>query len=187
MFKRRAQLVVEDAASAVCRMCGCAVVVDADGRCALGHVVAAAPAPMPAAPAVDTEPRPVTEAAAPAADAVAEMTAQPETASADKTAPARPSVPPASQLGAGDDLDVIDDLLGFDAPATTSSLDIDTETLPLAAAPEPAAPAVQTLPDPADLLDELDDTAYVRRRAAGIAGGSALGAIALLGALQLAI
>lgn len=211
MFKLRRRTVAATTGSDLpfCSMCGQNIRVDAaSGRCALGHRVSApalvaAPVaddvttafdtlaePTTALPTVDepafvTEPLPVFDEepvggyageglyeAYQSADAAAGHTVTWD----DVVAPADSGI-------------VYDDYLAWDEPANSfSSLDVDADALPVSSddVEDEAPAAATTTPVSSDLLDELDDAAYARRRAVGTIGatigvsGAVFAAVAML-------
>ena len=186
-----------------CGMCGAAMRVDAaSGRCALGHRVTAPGALLPqplvtadatadvtavietpfeettALPVADVEPAYETEPiGGPVSDGLYEAY-QSANASSDRIVTWDDVVAPAAE-GFG-----YDDYAAWDEPTTAfSSLDVDTNELPVAADEDyddytPSA-APTTTPIASELLDELDDAAYARRKAVGTIGAT----IAATGAL----
>ena len=209
MIKLRRRAVAATAASDLpfCAMCGSAMRVDAStGRCALGHRVTAPGALLPQ-PAVSTDATEVIQtpfentAPLPVADATPAFEAEPiagpvgdglyeayqsANAASDRAVTWDDVVAPATDGFA------YDDYAAWDEPATGfSSLDVDANELPAASDETyddafdgayddytPAA-AATTTPVAADLLDELDDAAYARRKAVGTIGAT----IAATGAL----
>lgn len=190
-----------------CTMCGTTIRVDAaSGRCALGHRVAVVDvAPVEAVATDETavlEPvaayevttafeaasfetpeydspvydSPVTYADEQAGGIAGEglYEAYQSADAAGRTVTWEDVVAPPAAEGGG----VYDDYLSWDEPVSGfSSLDVDTDELPVAEVVEaevedaPEAPAYNPLP--ADLLDELDDdAAHARRRAAGTIGAT---------------
>jgi hypothetical protein len=204
-LRRRAVAATTASDLPFCSMCGATIRVDAStGRCALGHRVTAPGAllPQPVVAADDTAvietPFEVTTAL-PVADVAPDYGSEPAAgpvgdglyeayqsanASADHAVTWDDVVSPAAE-GFG-----YDDYAAWDEPAPSgfSALDVNTDELPVAGddaygddatddyTPS-AAPA--TTPVSSDLLDELDDAAYARRKAVGTIGATiaATGAI----------
>ena len=188
-----------------CAMCGAAMRVDAStGRCALGHRVTAPGALLPqpvmavettaeietpfelttALPVADVEPAFVIEpAGGHVGDGLYEAY-QSANAASDHGVTWEDVVAPAAE-GFG-----YDDYAAWDEPSTGfSSLDVDTNELPAEDIYDDYAPSTAasttpaTTPIASDLLDELDDAAYARRKAVGTIGAT----IATTGALFAAI
>lgn len=195
MFKLRRRTVAAAAVSDLpfCNMCGASIRVDAaSGRCALGHRVLNVSIPAVAeAPAIADDTavlEPVGAYEVTTAFETAEVTAYADDPAggiageglyeAYQTADAAGRVvtwddvvaPPATDGGG-----VYDDYLTWDEPTSGfSSLDVDTNELPVAAVLEPVAEETDVFtPVPADLLDEFDDAAHARRRAVGTLGATA--------------
>jgi hypothetical protein len=186
-----------------CTMCGRETVVDAAGRCPLGHVVAgAAPTvtqptswePGPEAAADFTVPTPVVvDVEEPAADAAEETVAIAEVAvevdeyafladhiAPEQAAPAEDAAPTETESEARH---ALEELLAMTDHSAASSLDIDTRELPSAPfAPESSDEAPY---EPIAAPEEESDDVIARRRAAGLLGGGLLtlavfGSIAIL-------
>lgn len=202
MIKLRRRTVAATTASDLpfCAMCGAAMRVDASsGRCALGHRVTAPGALLPqpvvsadatavietpfeettALPVADAEPAFGTEpVGGPVGDGLYEAY-QSANASSDRIVTWDDVVAPAAEGFS------YDDYAAWDEPTTGfSSLDVETNELPEAADDDyddytPSAAAPTTTPIASELLDELDDAAYARRKAVGTIGAT----IATTGAL----
>lgn len=199
MFKLRRRTVAEAAVSNLpfCAMCGTAIRVDAaSGRCALGHRVVVPATTLPASaeapPAADTALVEPAYEVTPAYDVTGYGGYDAVTAYVDEHAggiageglyEAYQSADAAGRTVTWEDVvapstgtsGVYDDYLTWDEPASgSSSLDVDTAELPVAdetAAAGDESPAFMPLPG-GDLLDELDEAAYARRRTAGTIGAT---------------
>lgn len=186
-MKLRRRTVAATAASDLpfCAMCGASIRVDSStGRCALGHRVTAPTAAVVApvvseATAVIETPFEAT-AHLPADDSFIDY--NPEPVAGDGLYEAYQSANVASgQTVTWDDVVAPTTESGYDAyaawdePASgISALDMDTSELPVATdeAYEPAPAADAETPIAAELLDELDDAAYARRKAVGTIGAT---------------
>lgn len=205
VFKLRRRAVAETAATdqPFCTMCGTNIRVDAtSGRCALGHRVMSltVPAAVPQVeqPAVAESYEPTAEL--PQADVIepagfyAGEGLYEAYSAADTEGRAvtwDDVVAPASETSS-----IYDDYLTWnEQPANEdfSSLDMATDELPVHEAPssffEPVdeepdepAPTITPIASP-DLLDELDDDAYARRRTVGTLGAT----VAVTGMLAAAV
>ena len=203
MFKLRRRSVAETAATdqPFCTMCGTTIRVDASsGRCALGHRVISIA--LPAAPVAVDEQAPVAAAYEPTAELPQSDSTEPAGfyageglyeaySSADAAGRAvtwDDVVAPASETTS-----IYDDYLTWNEPATEgfSSLDNPTDELPLGGEgssffepieDEDDKPSITPIPA-SDLLDELDDDAYARRRTVGTLGAT----VAVTGMLAAAV
>lgn len=183
-----------------CAMCGAAIRVDAStGRCALGHRVTAPGALLPqpvvaadataviqtafeattALPVADTEPAFTIEPIGAHVGEGLYEAYQSANASSDRAVTWDDVVAPAAESFG------YDDYAAWDEPTSGASA-LDTGELPIATgtdyddyAPSAAPAAETTTPIASDLLDELDDAAYARRKAVGTIGAT----IAATGAL----
>ena len=210
MFKLRRRTTAEAAVTdqPFCAMCGTTTRVDAaSGRCALGHRVLAPGALVAPAPLAADEPTAVLVASDAAAyeptTELAQVDEYSEPAGSyagEGLYEAYQSADAAGRAVTWDDVvaptkdpgtTVYDDYLTWDQPAASgfSSLDVDTNELPVTEdevvydSPAAAAAPVKTTIDPSDLLDELDDETYARRRTAGTLGAT----VAVTGMLAAAI
>ena len=212
MFKLRRRAVAATTGSdlPLCSMCGQNIRVDAaSGRCALGHRVSA-PA-FAAAPVTDD----ATAVLEPVAfEETTALPAVEEPAFVTESLPVYDGEPAGGYAGEGlyeayqsadaaaghsvtwDDVVapaesgiVYDDYMAWNEPVNSfSSLDVDPDALPVAAdeVADEAPVASTTTPVSSDLLDELDDAAYARRRAVGTIGatigvtGAVFAAVAML-------
>ena len=186
MFKRRSRTVAATGGSDLpfCAMCGQSIRLDsATGRCALGHRVAVAAAPVAPAGEDVTAPLPVAAIAAETDGFSFERDSfvdHYQDTIAWEPAPAVSDSVPASPAP---QVDALDEFIAWEQPGggTFSALDVDTENLVGSAdvedlAPEDLAPADEP-PLPLrglgnDLLDELDDAAHARRQAVGTIGAT---------------
>ena len=200
MFKLRRRSVAETAATGqpLCTMCGTTTRVDpASGRCALGHRVVSPGtlAETVAVPAEDLVTAPLEAAALePTTDLSQEHDYEPAGVFAGEGLyEAYQSADAAGRTVTWDDVvapstsggsNIYDDYLAWDEPASAfSSLDMDTADLPVADE-DVVAQAPSTTPiDSSDLLDELDDDAYARRRTVGTLGAT----VAITGMLAAAV
>ena len=169
-----------------CAMCGGPNRIDVStGRCALGHRVAVAATPAPAAEVTDqaVAPTPFDDFVT---DRIQTFATQPPHES---LAAAHAEATQAWDTSATQPIEGFDDFLAWDESADgLSALDVDTAELPFTAEP---VEAVEAAPVGAGvlgegLLDELDDAAHARRRTVGTIGatigitGAVFGAVAML-------
>ena len=200
MFKLRRRSVAETAATGqpLCTMCGTTTRVDpASGRCALGHRVAS-PGALPIPVAVVAEDQVTAPLDAGAFESTTDLSPESGYEPAGVFAgeglyEAYQSADAAGRTVTWDDVvapsatggsNVYDDYLTWDEPASGfSSLDMDTADLPVAADDVVAETPATTPIDSSDLLDELDDEAYARRRTVGTLGAT----VAITGMLAAAV
>ena len=196
-----------------CQMCGVDnVVVDAAGRCPLGHFVGAPVAAEPPVSQWQTSPyapEPGAMFTLPEPDATQALT---PVVSVDDTAPLAPAPQPADDdILAGALLQSLEPVAGIDTPvwgetfdeaasahnaldelltwsdtdAGISALDVETVALPVAAPLSEPAPVLQAMEPIAAPDDDVEDAAHARVRAAGLLGGGLFVMAALAGSVAI--